>query len=132
MDMVASSVSACVLQQALSLLTPRAPPLPDSSPPSLSCLPGLGQSGLFLPALVPASGLFLSTHPAGLAFNFPASSYHVITPTDGGNCEAGPRDQSQGDSCWPVYWQLPAWWPGTLWVAVGLGAGPFESPFGVM
>lgn len=63
-----------------------------------------GQSGLALPALVHASGLFLSAHPSGLAFKSLAFSDHLIIPTDGDNCEAEPRDQShtQGDSGGPV------------------------------
>lgn len=51
-----------------------------------------GQSGLVLPAWVHACGLFLSTHPSGLAFKSLASSYHLIIPTDGDSCVAESRD----------------------------------------
>ena len=88
-----------------------------------------GQSGLVLTALVHASGLFLCTHPSGLAFKSHASSYYLIIPTDGDNCEAEPRDHrvAQVGLCIAT---STAWWLSLPCLATGLGAGAFDSLLG--
>lgn len=91
MEMVTNLECACVLQLTLSPLTLPHHLLDALLLCSMARL-AWGQSGLVLPALVHASGLFLSTHPSGLAFKSLAFSDHLIIPTDGDNCEAEPRD----------------------------------------